>query len=92
MVFTFELHDIDGNRVDPMKVRKFELTEFKDIIRKYQQDLYATGAWNSLYLGNHDQARCVTRFANDAPEFRARSAKLLATLHNTLCGTVYVYQ
>lgn len=53
MVFTFELHDIDGDRVDPMKVRKYELAEFKDTIRKYQQDLFATNAWNSLYLGNH---------------------------------------
>ncbi|KAK4701661.1 hypothetical protein P7C70_g4567, partial [Phenoliferia sp. Uapishka_3] len=42
--------------------------------------------------GFRDQARSVTRFANDSPEYRARSAKVLATLHNSLCGTVYIYE
>ena len=48
--------------------------------------------WNSLYLGNHDQPRCVTRYGNDAPEHREQSAKSLATVLHLHRGTPYVYQ
>ena len=48
--------------------------------------------WNSLYLGNHDQPRCVSRFGNDAPEHREQSAKALATVLHLHRGTPYVYQ
>jgi len=34
--------------------------------------------------GNHDQARLITRFCSDKPEYRARSAKLLALLQASL--------
>ena len=36
-------------------------------------------AWNSLFLGNHDQPRCLSRFGDDSPEYRVVSAKMLAT-------------
>ncbi|KAL8291593.1 hypothetical protein RQP46_001851 [Phenoliferia psychrophenolica] len=88
MVFTFELHDIDGTAGNPRIRKGFELRTFKEVLEKYQRDLWGKG-WNSLYL---DQARSVSRFANDSPEFRTRSAKVLATLHNSLCGTVYIYE
>jgi glycosidase len=45
-----------------------------------------------LSLENHDQARSISRFASDKPEFRSVSGKLLALLLTSLCGTVYVYQ
>lgn len=44
------------------------------------------------FLENHDQARSVSRFGNDSPEWRAISAKLLAILQTTQTGTLYVYQ
>ena len=48
--------------------------------------------WNSLYLGNHDQPRCVSRFGNDAPEHREQSAKALATVLHLQRGTPYVFE
>ncbi len=45
--------------------------------------------WPAVYLGNHDQPRMLSRFGNDAPEFRQYAAKMLATLLLTLRGTPY---
>lgn len=45
--------------------------------------------WPSVYLGNHDQPRMISRFGDDSPEFRAISAKMLATFLLTLRGTPY---
>lgn len=45
-----------------------------------------------VFIENHDHARCVSRFGNDSPAWRAISAKMLAVLEVTQTGTVYVYQ
>lgn len=45
--------------------------------------------WPSVYLGNHDQPRMISRFGNDSPQFREVSAKMLATFLLTLRGTPY---
>ncbi|KAJ9118658.1 hypothetical protein QFC22_003878 [Naganishia vaughanmartiniae] len=93
MVFQFEMHDLDGgDAANPMKPSPFKLTQLKEIIGRWQQAMFEGNGWNSIYFGNHDQARLVSRFASDAPEYRARSAKLLALNHLTLSGTPYVYQ
>ena len=47
--------------------------------------------WPSIYLGNHDQPRMVSRFGSDRPEFREVSAKMLATFLLTMRGTPYWY-
>ena len=48
----------------------------------------ACGGWNSLYWSNHDQARAVTRFGDESPEYRVISAKMLGTalhIQNNQC-------
>ncbi len=57
---------------------------------RWQKDL-ENSAWNSIYLSNHDQPRAVSRFGNDR-QYRAESAKLLATFIHMLQGTPYIYQ
>lgn len=47
--------------------------------------------WDSVYLGNHDYPRIVSRFGDDG-KYRIESAKMLATLIFTLRGTPYMYQ
>jgi oligo-1,6-glucosidase len=47
--------------------------------------------WNSLYFGNHDQPRSLSRFGDDG-EYRVASAKTLATVLHLHQGTPYVYQ
>jgi oligo-1,6-glucosidase len=51
----------------------------------------AERGWNSLYFGNHDQPRSLSRFGDDGPH-RVTSAKTLATVLHLHRGTPYVYQ
>lgn len=90
MVFQFEMMDIDAQMGDKWDLRKWKLSEFKQIFSRWQTALYNRG-WNSLYLNNHDQPRLVSRFGNDGA-YRVQSAKMLATLLHTLQGTPFVYQ
>ncbi|WP_395801147.1 alpha-glucosidase [Arthrobacter sp. FW306-04-A] len=90
MVFQFEhvaLDQEDGNKWRP---KKLLLTELKKSLARWQEGLAARG-WNSLYWGNHDQARAVSRFGNDG-EYREVSAKMLAGILHLHRGTPYVYQ
>lgn len=49
-------------------------------------------AWACNYIGNHDQARAVSRFGSDDPQFRVASAKMLVTYQLGLSGTPIIYQ
>lgn len=90
MIFQSELMDIDAEKSSKWNLKKWKLTEFKRVIAKWQRGLDGE-AWNSVFLGNHDQPRIVSRFGNDTV-YRAESAKMLATLLFTLQGTPYVFQ
>jgi hypothetical protein len=48
MIFQFELHDLDGSETHPMKPRKWELSELKQIVDKWQIEMINAGGWNSL--------------------------------------------
>jgi len=48
--------------------------------------------WNMLYLESHDQPRIVSHYGNDGKKYRARSAKMLATLELSLRGTPFIYE
>ena len=48
---------------------------------KWDEKMNACGGWNSFYWSNHDQARAVTRFGDESPEYRVISAKMLGALH-----------
>jgi oligo-1,6-glucosidase len=90
MVFQFEhvaLDQEDGNKWRP---RKLKLTDLKKSLGRWQEGLAARG-WNSLYWGNHDQARAVSRFGDDG-HHRELSAKMLAGILHLHRGTPYVYQ
>jgi glycosidase len=93
MIFHFEHMDVDvgpGGRWDPDGWGEWSLPELKRILSRWQTELHA-GGWNSVYLGNHDQPRIVSRFGDDGT-YREESAKLLATLLLTTRGTPYIYQ
>ena len=63
---------------------------FKKIFSQWD-NLLANKGWNSIFLGNHDFSRIVSRFGNDK-DFHFESAKLLVTLLMTMRGTPYIYQ
>lgn len=90
MVFHFDHMFLDygkGGKYDPVPIN---LVKFKEIFGSWDKALAENG-WGSIYLGNHDFSRMVSRFGSDK-EFLEASAKLLAALLLTLRGTVYIYQ
>nr|WP_299337537.1 alpha-glucosidase [Allomuricauda sp.] len=66
------------------------LVEFKKIQTKWDEALKGKG-WGAIYLGNHDQPRMVSRWANDSPEYRPYAAKMLNTWLLTMRGTPFCY-
>ncbi len=91
MVFQFEHVGLDDGRFGKWTDRRVDLRDFKRIMSKWQSEL-AGAAWNSLFLGNHDQPRSLSRFGCDAPQHRVMCAKMLATCLHMMQGTPYVYQ
>lgn len=68
----------------------YKLVGFKEIYTKWDST-FATKGWGTIYLGNHDQPRMVTRWGNDSPEFREVSSKMLTTFLLTMRATPYYY-
>lgn len=93
-LFQFEHMGVDANpdaKLGKWNDTRFKLVDLKRILSKWQDDLSGK-AWNALYWNNHDQPRAVSRFGNDAPEHRVRSAKMLGTVLHFMQGTPYIYQ
>ena len=90
MVFHFDHLQIDFGPEGKFDPQPIDFIKFKKVFSDW--DLYLKNkGWNSIFLGNHDFSRIVSRFGNDK-KYRNQSAKLLATLLMTLRGTPYVYQ
>ena len=90
MIFHFDHMYLDygpGGRFDPVP---WDLVKFKEIFSSWDEKLKDKG-WGSIFLGNHDYPRIVSRFGNDNV-YRVESAKLLATMLLSLRGTPYIYQ
>ena len=68
----------------------YSLVQFKAIYSKWDS-VFAEKGWGTIYLGNHDQPRMVTRWGNDAPEFREASSKMLTTFLLSMRATPYYY-
>ncbi len=85
MVYHFEIADY------ATREEGFDLVGLKRLFTKWDAGLAGKG-WNSIYLGNHDVPRMVSKYGNDSPEFRAASATCLNTLLLTMRGTTYTYQ
>jgi len=68
----------------------YKLTEFKKIYSKWDS-VFANKGWGTIYLGNHDQPRMVTRWGNDSHEWREPSSKMLSTFILTMRATPYYY-
>lgn len=94
-----ELVDADRNEinmayafegVDIAKPDGYDFLHFKEVFSKWDS-AFAQKGWLSIFLANHDQARLVSRFGNDSPEFRVPSAKMLNTFILSMRGTPYCY-
>ncbi len=68
----------------------YDFVKWKKIYKKWDSAFIGKG-WGTMYLANHDQPRMLTRWGNDAPEFRDYSSKLLTTLILSMRATPYYY-
>jgi oligo-1,6-glucosidase len=91
MVFQFEHMDLSAESGAAVTITNPQaLQRLRAVMARWQKEL-ENRAWNSIYLGNHDQPRCVSQFGDDG-EYRVESAKMLATFTHMLQGTPYIYQ
>jgi len=74
-------------KLDPKGVK---LIDFKEIYTRWDS-IYENKGWGTIYLGNHDQPRMVTRWGNDSSQFRALSSKMLTTFLMTMRSTPFYY-
>ncbi len=89
MIFHFGHMFMDqgpGGRFDP---KPWTMKEFKQIF-KIWNETFATRGWGSVFLGNHDFPRMLSRWGNDK-QYRDESAKMLLTLLLTMRGTPFIY-
>jgi oligo-1,6-glucosidase len=91
MVFQFE-HVTAGwdETWGKWRSQPFDLVALKAVFSKWQYAL-ADDGWNSLFWGNHDLPRALSKYG-DATGYPVESAKMLATVLHLLKGTPYVYQ
>ncbi len=90
MIFHFGHMFMDhgpGGRFDPVP---YDFISFKKVFRDWDALMHPNG-WTSVFLGNHDFPRLVSRFGNDQAYWE-KSSKLFALLLMTLRGTPYVFQ
>lgn len=69
----------------------WKLSDLKTIFSRWDKALEEKG-WGTVYFGNHDQPRMVTRWGNDSPQWRELSSKMLTTFLLSMRGTPYYYQ
>jgi oligo-1,6-glucosidase len=90
MVFHFD-HAVPRDEINFINpAPEWTLPQLKSIFQKWDTTLKNDG-WNSIYWGNHDNPRILSRLG-DTKRYRVKSAKMLATILLTLRGTPYIYQ
>ncbi|MER2063477.1 MAG: alpha-glucosidase [Alkalibacterium sp.] len=85
MIFQFEHLGLWGANGDGLDIH-----ELKEVMTRWQRGLDGRG-WNALFIENHDLARSVSTWGNDA-DLRKTSAKALATFYFFMQGTPFIYQ
>jgi oligo-1,6-glucosidase len=80
----------DSFDVGEYKVGRNNLLGVKKIVSKWDEN-FATKGWNTWFFTNHDHSRAVSKFGNDAPEYRDASAKMLYTFLLTQRALPYLY-
>ena len=83
MAYHFEAVDLAGKP-------GYNLLQLKEVFSKWDRS-FAKKGWVSIFLANHDNARLVSRFGNDSPQYRDLSSKMLTTFLMTMRGTPYYY-
>jgi oligo-1,6-glucosidase len=80
----------DSFDVGEYKVGRNNVKGVKEIVGKWDAKFLNKG-WNTVFFTNHDQSRAVSRYGNDAAEYREPSAKMLYAFLLTQRATPYIY-
>lgn len=89
MIFQFDAVEIDRDTAGQWK--PWTLPEFKRIFTRHDAVL-DRHCWPTVFFSNHDNPRIVSRYGDDNPQWRVKSAQVMATLLLTLKGTPFIYQ
>lgn len=95
MVFQFDITHLGQGPPgcnDKYDFTPWKLREMKRIVEKWQCFIDGTDSWTTVFNENHDNGRSISRFANDSPTWRERSAKMLAIWLIGQTGTLFLYQ
>jgi len=92
MVFQFDIVDLGIGKTHKYEYEGYKLPELKAVIGKWQSFIEGSDGWTTAFCENHDQGRSVSRYASDKPEWRERSAKMLAMMMCAMTGTLFIYQ
>ena len=87
----FQFEHINRNCKGRFEPKDFSLSEFREIFSKGQRITQENGLLYTLFIENHDQGRCISRFANDK-ELRVQSATMFATMLYGMRGIPFIYQ
>lgn len=91
MVFQFgHVTQFWDDKLGKWKPKPIDWPQLKATFATWQAALHDKG-WNSLFWGNHDLPRAVSRYGDEG-EHRVASAKALATILHLMEGTPYIYQ
>lgn len=91
IAFTFDLIRMDRGVEERWRQKAWSLTDFRQTIGRVDRSTGKYG-WNAFFLDNHDNPRAVSHFGDDRSQWRAISAKALATLIITQRATPFIYQ
>jgi oligo-1,6-glucosidase len=80
----------DSFDVGDYKVGRNNVLGMKQIVSKWDEK-FLTKGWNTVFFTNHDQSRAVSRYGNDAPEYKDASAKMLHAFLLTQRAIPYIY-
>lgn len=89
--FAFIFDAIFVGRKSVWEAKPWSLTDLKSAIDHVDM-ITGDNGWGAFFLTNHDNARQLSHFGNDTPEWRNVSAKALATLTLTQRATPFIYQ
>jgi oligo-1,6-glucosidase len=87
----FQFEHINRNCKGRFEPKDFTLSEFRNVFAKWQKITQENDLLYTLFIENHDQGRCVSRFANDG-ELRYESATMFATMLYGMRGIPFIYQ
>lgn len=91
-IFQFDIVELNQQPRGRFFLKEFTPADVKGVINKWQTEIPQGGGWNAVFIENHDQARAISRYLSDEPQFRAYASKLVAVFINFQCGTPFIYQ